>query len=109
MAKDSSQQTYSLLFIHNNHIKNESATVILENGNQMNLITQDFISHLRLRTNIARLYPYQLGWVHKGGPCFLVNQRCDIAFVIIYFPDIVDYDVSPLNCVDYLLGIPCKH
>jgi len=50
--------------------------------------------------------PYQLGWVHKDGPCVMVSQRCVIAFAIGPFHDTMVCDVSPLDCADLLHGIP---
>jgi len=50
--------------------------------------------------------PYQLGWVLKDGPRLMVTWRCAVTFAIGPFRDSVLCDVSPLDCADFLLGIP---
>jgi hypothetical protein len=52
------------------------------------------------------LTPYQLGRVHMNGPHVMVTQLCAITFSIVHFHDIVLCNVSPLDYIDVLLGIP---
>jgi len=55
--------------------------LIIDNGIQNNLVAQDLVAHLQLPTT-PHPSPYQLGWVHKDGPCLMVTQRCVVAFII---------------------------
>jgi hypothetical protein len=93
------------LFMHNNQIKHKLATLILDNGSQNNLVSQDLVQHLQLPTT-PHLDPYQLGWVQRGGPCITIARCCAVTFSIGPFRDIVVCDVSPLDYVDLLLGLP---
>jgi hypothetical protein len=93
------------LFTHNCHIKHELATLIMDNGRQNNLISQDLVQHLQLPTT-SHPTPYQLGWVQKCNPCLIVSRCCAVTFTIGLFHDTVTCDVSPVDCVDLLLGLP---
>jgi hypothetical protein len=93
------------MFTHNCQIKHELATLILNNGIQINLVSQNFITRLNIPTTLHPT-PYQLGWVQKEGPHLIVSQCCVVIFLIIPFRDIVVCDVSSLDCFDLLLGIP---
>jgi hypothetical protein len=52
------------LFTHNCQIKTKLATLILDNGSQKNLISQDLVQHLQLPTT-PHPDPYHLGWVKR--------------------------------------------
>ena len=77
----------------------------MDNGSQKNLVSQALVNCLNLVTT-PHPHPYQLGWVQKDGPCLLVYEQCLVTFAIGQFKDIVLCDVSPLDCLDLLLGIP---
>jgi hypothetical protein len=79
--------------------------MIMDNGSQKNLVTQDLVNRLKL-PKVPHPSPYHLGWVQKDGPRLLVNKRCVVTFSIGPFQYTVECDVSPLYCVDLLLGIP---
>jgi hypothetical protein len=66
MTQPASGRTNIPLFTHNCQIKTKLATLILDNGSQKNLISQDLVQHLQLPTS-PHPDPYQLGWVQKGG------------------------------------------
>jgi hypothetical protein len=70
-------------------------------------VYQALVNHLTLVTT-PHPQPYQLGWVQKDGPRLLVSKRCLVTFAIGQFKDIFLCDVSPLDCVDFLLSIPCQ-
>jgi hypothetical protein len=93
------------LFTHNCQIKHKLTTLILDNGSQKNLVSQDLVQHLQLPTT-PHPDPYQLGWVQKGGPRITIARCCAITFSIGPFHDTVVCDVSPLDYVDLLLGLP---
>jgi hypothetical protein len=68
-------------------------------------VSQALVNRLNLVTT-PHPQPCQLGWVQKDGPRLLVSKRCLVTFAIGQFKDNVLYDVSPLDYVDFLLGIP---
>jgi hypothetical protein len=68
-------------------------------------VSQDLVNRLNLVTT-PHLQPYQLGWVEKDGPHLLVSKCFLVTFAIGQFKDTVLCDVFPLDCVDFLLGIP---
>lgn len=105
MAFDNDSSTPAPLFTHKCQIKNVLATLILDNGNQKNLVAQDLVTRLSLPTT-PHPAPYHLGWVQKDGPRLMVSQRCAVTFAIGPFRDTILCDVSPLDCADLLLGIP---
>jgi len=93
------------LFTHNCQIKNSLALLIMDNGSQKNLVSQELVDRLKLTTT-PHPKPYHLGWVQKDGPRLLVSKQCLVTFAIGAFHDNVLYNVSPLDCSDLLLGIP---
>jgi hypothetical protein len=93
------------LFTHNYQIKHQLTTLILDNGIQKNLVSQDLVHHLQLPIT-PHPDPYQLGRVQKGGPCITISQCCIVTFSIVPFRDTMVSDVSPLYYVDLLLGLP---
>jgi hypothetical protein len=93
------------LFTHNFQIKHESATPIMDNGSQKNLVSQDLVQCLQLPTT-PHPSPYQLGWVQNVIPRLIVSRCCAVTFAIGPFRDTVTCDVSPLDCVDLLLCLP---
>ena len=93
------------LFTHNCQIKQAMATLILDNGSQRNLVSQELVNKLHLPTH-RHPSPYQLGWVNKDGPQILVKQHCTIIFTIGPLRDRVQCDVTTLDFVDLLLGLP---
>jgi hypothetical protein len=93
------------LFTHNCQIKNALALMIMDNGSRKNLVSQDLFNRITLVTT-PHPQTYQLGWVQKDGPRLLVSKHCLVNFSIGQFKDTVLCDVSPLDCVDLLLGIP---
>jgi hypothetical protein len=105
MTQEDSNASTQPLFTHNCQIKNALALLIMDNGSQKNLVSQALVNHLNLVTT-PHTQPYQLGWVQKDGPRLLVSKRCLVTFAIGQFKDTVLCDVSPLDCVDLLLGIP---
>jgi hypothetical protein len=105
MTHEDSNSSTQPLFTHNCQIKNSLALLIMDNGSQKNLVSQDLVNHLKLVTT-PHPQPYQLRWVQKDGPRLLVSQHCLVTFSIGQFKDIVLCDVSPLDCSDLLLGIP---
>ena len=52
------------LFTHNCQIKHELATLIMDNGSQKNLVSQDLVQRLQLPTT-PHPTPYQLGWYKR--------------------------------------------
>jgi hypothetical protein len=77
----------------------------MNNGSQKNLVSRHLVNHLNIFTT-PHLQPYQHGWVQKDGPRLLVSKHCLITFSIGQFKYTVLCDVSPLDCVCLLLGIP---
>ena len=77
----------------------------MDSGSQKNLVSQEIVNRLKLVTT-PHPQTYQLGWVQKDGPRILVSQRCLVTFSISEFKDIILCDVSPLDCLDLLLGLP---
>jgi len=92
------------LFTKKCQIKHELDMLILENGNQKNLISEDLVQHLQLAAT-PHPDPYKLGCVQKGGPWLTISHRCAVNFAIGPFRDILVCDVTPLNCVDMLLRL----
>jgi hypothetical protein len=92
------------LFTHNYQIKDELATLILDNDNQRNMISQQLVQHLQLPTT-PHPDPYKLGWVQKNGPLITNSRCCAVTFAIGPFHDTVICDVSPLYCDDLLLNL----
>ena len=93
------------LFTHDCQIKKSLATLILDNGSHKNLVAQDLVQRIQFPTT-PHLSPYQLGWVHQVGTHLIVTQHCVVTFSIRPFHDPIIYDMSPLDYVDLLLGIP---
>jgi hypothetical protein len=93
------------LFTHNCQIKNELATLIVDNDCKNNLILQELVQHLQIPTT-PHLDPYQLGKVQKGGHCITISQCCVVTFSIGPFHDTVTRDMSLLDCADILLDLP---
>jgi hypothetical protein len=73
-----------LLFTHNCQIKNDIATLILDNGSKKNLISQELFQHLQLPTTLHP-NPYHLGWVQKGDPHITIDRCCIVTFAIGHF------------------------
>jgi hypothetical protein len=69
------------------------------------MISQDLVQHLQLPTT-PHPDPYHLGWVQKDSPRITISRCCVVTFAIGPFRDTVIWDVSPLDCVDILLGLP---
>eukprot|EP00253_Pinus_taeda_P007128 PITA_07128 len=105
MTANAPNTSVTPLFTHNCQIKHELATLILDNGSQKNLVSQDLVARMCLPTT-PHPHPYQLGWVRKDGPRLTISQCCAVTFAIGPFRDTVVCDVSPLDCADLLLGIP---
>jgi len=93
------------LFTHNCQIKNSLALLIMDNGSHKNLISQELVNRLHLITT-PHPNPYHLEWVQKDGPHLLLSQRYLVTFSIRQLKDTILCDVSPLDCLDLLLGIP---
>jgi hypothetical protein len=93
------------LFMHKFQIKHELTTLILDNGSQKNLVSQELVQHMKLPTT-PQMDPYQLGWVQKVGPHITIARCCTVTFSIGPFHDTVVCDVSPFDCVDLLPGLP---
>jgi hypothetical protein len=105
MTHEDSNSSPQPIFTHNYQIKNTLTLPIMDNGSQKQLVSQDLANRLNLVTT-PYPQPYQLGWVQNDGPRLLVSKRCLVTFSIGQFKYIVLCDVSPLDCVDLLLGIP---
>jgi len=93
------------IFTHNCQIKHQITTLILDNAIQKHLVSKDFIQHLQLPTT-PHSDPYKLVWVQKGGPYITISRCYTITFSIGPFCDTVVCDVSPLDSVYLLLGLP---
>jgi hypothetical protein len=52
------------------------------------------------------LDPYHPGRVQKGGPHITIARCFFVTFSIGPFRDTMICDMSPLDCVDLLLGLP---
>lgn len=89
-------------------MKDQLATIILDNGSYKNIVSKAFVERLKLPTT-PHPSPYHLGWVQQDGPRLLINQTCAITFAIGPFRDTVECDVSPLDCCDLLLGLLYQH
>ena len=105
MIHEYSNSSTQPLITHNFQIKNALALLIMDNGSQKNLLSQEIVNFLNLVTT-PHLQPYQLGWVQKDGPRLIVSKCCLVTFAIGQFKYIVLCDVSPLDCADLLLSIP---
>jgi hypothetical protein len=81
MTTNEHDTSFVPLFTHNCQIKHELATLILDNGSQKNLITQDLVQCLQLPTT-PHPEPYHLGWVQKEGPRLTVSRCCAVTFAI---------------------------
>ena len=62
MTKESTARSPDIILNHNCQIKDQLATIILDNESQKNLITRDFVQHMQLPTT-PHPSPYHLGWV----------------------------------------------
>ena len=105
MNTDDKNSSIQPLFTHNFQIKNSLALLIMDNGNQKKLVSEELVDHVQLTTT-PHPKPCHLGWVQKDGPRLLVSQRCLVTFAIGEFKDNVICDVSPIDCSYLLLGIP---
>ena len=105
MAESLVKSSNQPLVTHNCQIKSSLAILIMDNGSQKNLISQDLVKRLHLVTTLHPK-PYHLGWVQKDGPRLLVSQHYLVTFAIGQFKDTVLCDVSTLDCFELLLGIP---
>jgi len=105
MNTDDQKSSTKPLFTHNFLIDNSLALLIMDNGSQENLVSQELVDRLQLTTT-PHPKPYHIGWVQKYGPRLPVSQCCLVTFAIGEFKDTILYDVSPLDCSDLLLGIP---
>eukprot|EP00253_Pinus_taeda_P008244 PITA_08244 len=88
MTANAPNTSVTPLFTHNCQIKHELATLILDNGSQKNLVSQDLVACLCLPTT-PHPHPYQLGWVKKDGPRLTISQCCAVTFAIGPFRDTV--------------------
>jgi hypothetical protein len=95
------------LFTQSCQIKNELSTLNLDNDSKMNLISQELVQHLQLPPT-PHSHTYHLGRVQKGGPQITITHSCTITFTIGHSHVNVIWDMSPLDCVDLLLGLPYK-
>jgi hypothetical protein len=95
------------LFTHNCQIKNELATLSLDNDSKMNLISQELVQHQQLPPT-PDPHTHHLGWVQKGVPHITITRSCTVALTIGPSCVNVIWDMSPLDCVDLLLGLPYK-
>lgn len=84
------------------------ATLILDNDSQKNLVSHELVQWLNLPTT-PHPTPYQLGWVQKDGLCLTLSQHFAVTFGIGPFWDSIVFGVSPLDCVNFLLGLPYEH
>ena len=105
MIANATNTSVAPLFTHNCQIKHELATLILDNGSQKNLVSQDLVESLCLPTT-RHPHPYQLGWVQKDDTRVTISKCCFWVFTIGTFHDTMVSDVSPLICAYLLLGIP---
>ena len=62
MTHEESNSYAHPLFTHNYQIKDSLALLIMDNGSQKNLVSQEIVDHLKLVTT-PHPQPYQLGWV----------------------------------------------
>jgi len=95
--------TYNVpMFTHNFPIKYELDNLILDNGRQKNLVSW-------ICSNAFNYPPAFTHPVQKGGPNLTISWWCVMTFFIGPFQDTMLCDVSPLDCVDLLLGLPYQH
>jgi hypothetical protein len=69
MSTEDPNSSTQPLFTHNCQIKNSLALLIMDNGSQKNLVSQELINCLHLVT-APHPNPYHLGWIQKDGPCY---------------------------------------
>jgi len=67
MNTDEQNSSTQPLFTHNFQINNSLALLIVDNGSQKNLVSQELVDRLQLTTT-PHPKPYHLGWVRKDGP-----------------------------------------
>jgi hypothetical protein len=69
------------LFTHKCQIKNELATLSLDNDSKMNMISQELVQHLQLPPT-PHPHTHHLGWVQKGVPHITITRSCTVALTI---------------------------
>jgi hypothetical protein len=104
MTYDNSKSSPLSLFTNNFQIKRSLALPIMDNGSQKNLVSQELVQHLQIPTT-PHPKSYQLGWVQKDGPASWYLNIVLSLFSIGQFKFFL-CDVSPLDCVNLLLGLP---
>ena len=72
------------LFTHNFYIKRELEALIMDNGSQKNLMSEDLVKCLQLSTT-PHITPFQVSWVQKGGPRVTISWLCVVTFTIDLF------------------------
>lgn len=85
--------------------KNIKIDAIIDSGSQVNLISEDVVRNLGLKTTQHKK-PYPLGWICENDK-LQVTRQCTLKFVITSkFVDEVQFDVVPLDICGIVLGSP---
>jgi len=93
------------LFTHICQVKDIIPTIIFDNGSQKNNVSSNLFQHLNLRTT-PHPNPYHLGWVQQGGSHIQIINQCMVNFVIGPLKYVIICNIDPLDCTDFLLGLP---
>jgi hypothetical protein len=85
--------------------KHTKIDTLVDNGSQVNLISEQVVKNLGLETK-PHLRPYPLGWVCDNAK-LQVTKQCKLRFAITSsFIDEVELDVVPLDICGIVLGSP---
>jgi hypothetical protein len=86
-------------------MKHTKIDTLLDIISQANLISEEAVNKLRLKTKIHHK-PYSLNWIRKNKK-LPITKQCVIKFAITYkFVDEVICDVVPLEACGMVLGSP---
>ncbi|CAL1396531.1 unnamed protein product [Linum trigynum] len=79
-------------------------SLIVDGGSCDNVISQDAVSKLGLKTP-RHPEPYNLHWLNDYG-AIQVTKRAKVSFEIGGYQDELDFDVAPMQAAHVLLGRP---
>jgi hypothetical protein len=86
-------------------MKNTKINTLIDNGSQYNLILEEVVKKLGLKTKVHQK-PYSLNWISKDHK-FPITKKCIIKFAITSkYVDEVVCDVVPLETCGMVLGSP---
>lgn len=90
-------------------IKEKICNVIIDGGNCKNVISQDAVEKLQLKTK-KHPSPYKLSWFKKGNE-ITIRRRCLVSFSIgeVYFDNVICDAVPKMDAYHILFGRPWQY